>query len=235
MRCSLVWANGPLPSESRSSIRATSRVPSAPHTRSGQSEGDEAFMHRKRAPIAFAAVAVLAAGCGSTKGSEAAWRDPTLSSSMRSAGQTVVSENVVTVAATAPWVHTGLSIVPGEHLWADTRTDGKWSGNPKYFPYSDANGSSIYPGQYRVDANALGEALISFIGNSPPTPEEVAVHAGAAPGGPGGSSNPGFVDVGDTLLDYAPNTTGMVWLRNNDNTNSVSDVGQQVVNVVVTR
>jgi hypothetical protein len=48
------------------------------------------------------------------------------------------------------------------------------------------------------------------------------------------SAIPGFVSVGDTLKDYAPATTGPVWFRNNDNTNYSSDVGEQIVKVIVT-
>jgi hypothetical protein len=163
-----------------------------------------------------------------------AWRDPGMSKAISAARQKVLAEKIVTVKATAPWVNTGLSIASGEHLWTDTRSDGKWSGNPRLFSYSDANGSPIYPGRYRVDAKANVESLIGFIGGSPPTPKEVMVPIGASPGGPGGINNPGFFQAGDTMLDFAPKTKGEIWLRNNDNTNYVSDVGRQIVKVVVT-
>ncbi len=165
---------------------------------------------------------------------EAAWRDPTIGAAIGAAGQTVVTQKVVTVKADAPWVDTGLSIASGQHLWADTRSDGKWSGNPKYFPYSDANGLPVYPGAYRVDAGAQVDSLIGFIGSTPVNAPEVFVGVSAHPGGPGGIANPGFVAVGDTLVDFAPSTTGAVWLRNNDNTNYFSDVGRQIVKVIVT-
>jgi hypothetical protein len=165
---------------------------------------------------------------------EAAWRDLTMSASISSAGQTVISQKIVTVPANAPWVSTGLSIAPGNHLWTDTRSDGKWSGNPKYYPYSDANGLSLYQGQYRVDAKANVESLIGFIGGSPPRPREVSVGLSVPPGGPGGETNPGFFEAGNTLLNFAPPATGAVWLRNNDNTNYYSDVGHQIVKVIVT-
>jgi hypothetical protein len=61
-----------------------------------------------------------------------------------------------------------------------------------------------------------------------------AAGASARPGGPGGITNPGFVAVGDTLENYVPATTGPVWLRNNDNTNSYSDVGHQIVKLIGT-
>ena len=165
---------------------------------------------------------------------EAAWRDPTIAASIRTAGQTVLAQKILAVAATSPWVDSGLSISSGEHLWADTRTDGQWSGNPRYFPYSDANGLPVYPGQYRVDANAPVESLIGFIGNTPVNAPEVSVSASARPGGPGGIINPGFIAVGDTLKNFAPATTGTIWLRNNDNTNYYSDVGHQIVKLIVT-
>lgn len=179
--------------------------------------------------------AVLALLRKERSGAEAPWRDPTISTTISAAGQTVISQQVLMVAATAPWVDTGLSIASGERLWTDTRTDGRWSGNPRFFPYSDANGLPVYPGQYRVDAKAAVESLIGFIGSSPPTPPEVSVGSSTPSGGAGGITDPGFVEVGDTLLNFAPLTTGTIWLRNNDNTNYSSDVGQQIVRVIVTR
>lgn len=164
---------------------------------------------------------------------EAAWRDPAIVSAIGAAGQTIVAQKVVTVPANAPWVDTGLSLASGEHFWADTRSDGKWSGNPRYFPYSDANGLSVYPGAYRIDADAQVDSLIGFIGNDPVNAPEVSVGVSSKPGGPGGITNPGFVAVGDTLMNFAPSTTGKVWLRNNDNTNYYSDVGHQIVKVIV--
>jgi hypothetical protein len=165
---------------------------------------------------------------------EGVWRDPTITAAISAAGQAVVAQKILTVAATSPWVESGLSISSSEHLWADTRTDGRWSGNPQYFPYSDANGSSVYPGQYRVDANAPVESLIGFIGAVPVNAPEVLVGSSARPGGPGGVTSPGFVAVGDTLQNFAPATTGAIWLRNNDNTNHYSDVGHQIVKLIVT-
>lgn len=166
---------------------------------------------------------------------QAAWRDPAITTAIGAAGQTVLAQKILTVAATSPWVDGGLSIFPGEHLWVDTRTDGQWSGNPHYFPFSDANGLPVYPGQYRVDANAPVESLIGFIGSAPVNAPEVSVGASSRPGGPGGITNPGFVAIGDTLKNYSPATTGPIWLRNNDNTNYYSDVGHQIVKLIVTQ
>jgi hypothetical protein len=168
------------------------------------------------------------------KAKAAVWRDPAIATAISAAGQTVLSQKIVIVAADAPWVDSGLSIAPGQHLWADTRSDGKWSGNPTYFPYSDANGLPVYPGAYRIDANAQVDSLIGFVGDTPVNVPEVSVSASAQPGGPGGITNPGFVAVGDTLKNFAPSTTGTIWLRNNDNTNYYSDVGHQIVKVIVT-
>ncbi len=169
-----------------------------------------------------------------TPKAKAAWRDPSIATAISAAGQTVLSQKVVTVAADAPWVDTGLSIASGQHVWADTRSDGKWSGNPKYFPYSDANGLPVYPGAYRVDANAQVDSLIGFVGDTPVNTPEVSVSFSARPGGHGGIANPGFVAVGDTLMNFAPTTAGKIWLRNNDNTNYYSDVGRQIVKVILT-
>jgi hypothetical protein len=165
---------------------------------------------------------------------QAAWRDPTIATAISTAGQRVLAQKIITVAATSPWVDSGLSVSQGEHLWADTRSDGKWSGNPRYFPYSDANGLPVYPGQYRVYANASVESLIGFLGSTPVNAPEVSVGASALPGGPGGITSPGFVAVGDTLKNFAPSTTGTIWFRNNDNTNYYSDVGHQIVKLIVT-
>jgi hypothetical protein len=63
---------------------------------------------------------------------------------------------------------------------------------------------------------------------------EVSVPSSARSGGPGGITRPGLVAVGDTLLDFAPSTVGKVWLRNNDNTNHYSDVGQIVKVIIAT-
>ncbi len=157
----------------------------------------------------------------------AAWRDPGIAAAIGAAGQTIVTQKIVTVEVTAPWVNTGLSIAAGQHLWTDTRSDGKWTGNPQFFPYSDANGlgPSVYKPCWQVDDKAPVESLIGFIGSVPPNVPE---------GCRGGTSDPGFVEAGNTLKDFAPKTTGTVWLRTNDNTNHVSNVGQQVVKVIVT-
>lgn len=163
----------------------------------------------------------------------ATWRDPMIGSAVAAAGQTIVARKVISVPADAPWVDSGLTLTPGENLWVDTRSDGKWSGNPKYFPYSDADGLAVYPGAYRIYSGAQVESLIGFIGSVPPNVPEVSVRASAKPGGAGGITVPGLVAVGDTLLDFAPSTAGRIWLRNNDNTNYESDVGRQIVKVIV--
>lgn len=157
-----------------------------------------------------------------------------MAAAISAARQTVLAQKILTVAATSPWVDSGLSVSPSQHLWADTRTDGRWSGNPQYFPFSDANGLPVYPGQYRVDASAPVESLIGFIGSVPVNAHEVSVGVSSRPGGLGGITNPGFVSLGDTLKNYAPATTGPIWLRNNDNTNHYSDVGHQIVKLIVT-
>lgn len=165
--------------------------------------------------------------------SHASWRDPSIIATIASTGQKIVDQQITTVGANRPWVDTGLSIASGAALWVDTRSDGKWSGNPNYFPYSDANGLPVYPGQYRVDAKAAVLSLIGFIGSSPPTPQEVSVGLGTPSGGTGGITNPGFVEIGNTLRNFAPKTSGKIWLRNNDNTNYYSDTGKQTAKVIV--
>jgi hypothetical protein len=157
----------------------------------------------------------------------ARWRDPGILAAIGSAGQTIVGQKIVTVEVTAPWVSTGFSIAAGQHLWTDTRTDGSWSGNPRFFPFSDANGlgPSIYQNCWKIDENAPVESLIGFIGSSP-----VNVPEGCR----GGTTSPGFFEAGDTLKNYTPQTTGPIWLRTNDNTNHISNVGRQIVKVIVT-
>jgi hypothetical protein len=164
---------------------------------------------------------------GTKPAAKATWRDPTILATISSSGQTVVSQKVITVEVTAPWVNTGLSIATGQHLWTDTRSDGKWTGNPQFFPYSDANGlgPSVYQNCWQVDTKAPVESLIGFIGSSPPNVPE---------GCRGGITDPGFVEIGNTLANFAPKTTGTIWLRTNDNTNHISNVGQQIVKVIVT-
>lgn len=158
----------------------------------------------------------------------APWRDPGISAAIGAAGQTIVSQKIVTVEVTASWVPTGLSITAGQHLWTDTRSDGTWSGNPRFFPFSDANGlgPSVYKPCWKIDNEAPVESLIGFVGSSPTNVPE---------GCQGGTTNPGFFAAGDTLSNYAPQTAGSIWLRTNDNTNHISNVGQQVVKVIVTR
>jgi hypothetical protein len=157
----------------------------------------------------------------------ATWRDPGILAAIGAAGQTVVDQKIVTVQVTAPWVPTGLSIAAGQHLWTDTRNDGRWSGNPRFFPFSDANGRgpSVYQNCWKIDENAPVESLIGFVGSAP-----VNVPEGCR----GGTTDPGFFSAGDTLKDYTPQTTGPIWLRTNDNTNHISNVGRQIVKVIVT-
>ncbi len=157
----------------------------------------------------------------------ATWRDPGIMAAIGSAGQTIVAQKIVTVKVTAPWVPTGLSVTAGQHLWTDTRNDGRWSGNPQLFPFSDANGlgPSVYQNCWKIDENAPVESLIGFIGGSP-----VNVSEGCR----GGTSNAAFFEAGDTLRNYTPQTMGPIWLRTNDNTNHISNVGQQIVKVIVT-
>lgn len=162
-----------------------------------------------------------------------AWRDTNILSEITSAGQTVASHKQVTVSADVDWVDTGLQISSGQHLWITTSSADKWTGNPQYFPYSDANGLSSYPGGYRIDADANVESLIGFIGSTPTEVAEQDISVGAPAGGSGGVTAPGLFEVGNTLKDLNPSTTGEIWLRNNDNTNLDSDVGQQVAEVWV--
>jgi hypothetical protein len=157
----------------------------------------------------------------------AKWRDPGILAAIGSAGQRIAAQKIVTVQVTAPWVSTGLSITAGEHLWTDTRTDGSWSGNPQFFPFSDANGlgPSVYKDCWKIDENAPVESLIGFIGGSPVNVPE---------GCQGGTTASGLFEAGDTLRNYTPQTTGPIWLRTNDNTNHISNVGKQIVKVIVT-
>jgi hypothetical protein len=169
---------------------------------------------------------VLLRGRKPKPAAKATWRDPAISTAIRSAGQTIVSQKIVTVEVTAPWVSTGLSVGSGQRLWIDTRSDGRWTGNPQFFPYSDANGlgPSVYQNCWKIDNEAPVESLIGFIGSSPPNVPE---------GCRGGITDPGFVGVGNTLSNFSPVTTGEIWLRTNDNTHHISNVGRQIAKVIV--
>jgi hypothetical protein len=162
-----------------------------------------------------------------SESARAAWRHPTILANIHSAGQTVLGQKIITIQVTSNWVNTGLSIATAQHLWTDTRSDGKWTGNPRYFPYSDATGLglAVYANCWKIDNSARVESLIGFIGSSPPNVPE---------GCHGGTTNPGFVKAGNTLLNLSPRTTGTIWLRTNDNTNHISNVGRQIVKVIVT-
>jgi hypothetical protein len=164
---------------------------------------------------------------GTKPAAEATWRDPTIAAEISAAGQKTVSQKIVTVEVTAPWVDTGVSIAAGQHLWTDTRSDGRWSGNPQFFPFSDANGlgPSVYQPCWKIDNDAPVESLIGFVGGSPPNVPE---------GCRGGITNPGFFEAGNTLVNFTPPTPGEIWLRTNDNTNHISNVGQQIVKVILT-
>ena len=162
------------------------------------------------------------------------WRDANISQEITSANEKIVKSNKVTVSAAVDWVNTGLQVNAGQHVWITTDTSYKWSGNPQYFGYSDANGGKEYPGGYKVDANANVLSLIGFVGASPVQVPEQSIDAGAPAGGPGGVSDPGLFEPGNTIKDFTPKLSGIVWLRNNDNTNLVSDVGQQIAEVYLT-
>jgi hypothetical protein len=161
-------------------------------------------------------------------------RDPGLTKEIAAAHQIVQSHKQVTVSAQVDWVDTGLKTMPGQHLWIDTNSGGKWSGNPQLFPYSDANGLTAYPGGYKIDAKANVLSLIGFVGVNPPEVTEQEISAGAPAGGAGGITNPGLFEPGNTLKNFTPTASGEVWLRNNDNTNILSDSGQQVAEVWIT-
>lgn len=174
-------------------------------------------------------------GASSSSSSTAGpWRDPSMTSEISASGQTIINKKQVTVSAQVDWVDTGLTVSAGQHLWVDTKASGKWSGNPQYFPYSDADGLASYPGGYKVDANANVLSLIGFVGSTPPEVAEQDITLGTPAGGPGGVTTAGLFEPGNTLKNFVPAQTGEVWLRNNDNTNIDSDVGQQLAEVWIT-
>lgn len=170
----------------------------------------------------------------SLAGSSITWRDPAVTSEITAAGQKIVSSKQVKVSAGVDWVDTSLQVAAGQHIWLTTNAKDKWSGNPQLFPYSDANGLSAYPGGYKIDAHANVLSLIGFVGSEPPTVPQQNIPVGMSGGGPGGISDPGFFEPGNTLKNYSPAALGEIWLRNNDNTNFESDLGQQTAAVWVT-
>jgi hypothetical protein len=171
----------------------------------------------------------------SSSNSTIIWRDATITQEISASNEKVVSSKKVTVAADVDWVDTGLQVVAGQHIWLTTDSAGSWSGNPQYFSYSDAKGSTQYPGGYKVDANANVLSLIGYLGTPPVEVPEQSIDASAPAGGPGGVTDPGLFEPGNTLKDFSPKVYGKVWLRNNDNTNLLSDVGKQTAEVYITQ
>jgi len=166
--------------------------------------------------------------------SSGSFRDPNISNEITLAGQKIIFVNTGVIKANVDWVNTDLKVQTGEYIWSTTASNGEWSGNPKYYGYSDANGLNTYPAGYKIDSKANALSLIGFIGSSPPEVSQQQISVNTPAGGSGGENVVGMFEPGNTLKDYFATSSGTIWLRNNDNTNYRSDVGSQTVRLFIT-
>jgi hypothetical protein len=162
---------------------------------------------------------VASASASPASGAGSAWRTPNIYQMIANNGQTIVTQNVFVLQASAPsMVPSGVNIAAGQQVYIDTQAVGQWDIEAwDGVPYTDANGVSasggpltyggIY-GSYGVPNSGLAGQI--------------------------GTGTP-FL-VGDTLLNYPCNSTGMLSMQCNDSgaANAYSDnTGAQVVRVIV--
>jgi hypothetical protein len=161
------------------------------------------------------------------------WRTPNIFERIQQAGQTVLNVNVLNVQAdygttlggqNGGWITTGITVLPGQMVWLDTQATGSW-GDPDA-PFT-ANGGTPPPhditGDGRIDGSAPYFQLIGWVGQPPILPyghqnQEIT------------SAN--FIPAGNTLLNYAITKSGVISLAANDN--QQTDVGSQMVRVIIT-
>ena len=169
----------------------------------------------------------------STSATSGTWRTPNIYQLIQNSGQTVLSENVFVVpciTADTPnngWIASGVSIQSGQNVWIDTQAVGTWTTALNVSPPTDANGESTWTQTWiwAIDNVAPGGALIGWIGTNPP-------FVARASGGLPGASN--MFSAGDTTLNYAPTTSGPLYMIVNDNWRPDND-GEQMVRIIVTR
>jgi hypothetical protein len=163
------------------------------------------------------------------------WNFPSIYDQIQAAGQTVVSENVITVQAnygpligpkTGGWVNSGITVQSGQKVWLDSQAVGTWGclrlpGNPAL----DAKGMQppLLNGKGNYDLDLSAFMLIGYVGNPPIQP-----YNGQGLGRHGDSR---FIPSGDLLLNYPINYSGQIYLGCNDN--QASDWGSQTVRVII--
>lgn len=138
------------------------------------------------------------------------WNYPNIYDQIAAKGQVIVAEDVFTVPANQEaWTISSALAAPGQHVWIDTHAEGEWT-DTGWSPYN-ANGNPD-PAHGYTDGYPTG-ALVSQVGDAGP-----------------------IFMAGETLLDYAPTTSGPVEFRCNDGPGWFHDnTGQMVVRVIVTK
>jgi hypothetical protein len=157
------------------------------------------------------------------------WNYPNIYTLIASAGESVVSNEVVEVDAMQPippkaiidcYTPTGVTLQSGQNFWIDSRADGMWhfdSGGTAYNANGDPNspGGTGPPNVVEPLPSAPGDALIGMIGNNTP-----------------------FV-VGVDMLNHASNgqngSFGLIINDDNFDTGFTDNVGMQTVRVIVTQ
>lgn len=173
---------------------------------------------------------VQAAGESAAAGvqvAESGWDFPNLYAQIAQAGQEVVESTVLKVPANrASLTDTTLDVAPGQRLWFDFKSDGKWS----------------FDTGRQVDAD--GEAGLTYLGSGVAVQTNVSL---PSPGTTQGSLvghviTPGeewappetFFFVGRDKRDYEPKSSGRVALMMNDSF-FYDNKGELTVRIVVTR
>ncbi len=146
------------------------------------------------------------------------WNNPNIYEMIKSAGQQVVSEEVIVVHANNPnWTPTSITVTPGETIWIDSRADGVW--NTGSSGPVDANGMSSYRDRLSqsnlMDPKCTEASLLGEVGAPNGIPFLLGVYK----------------------FNYAPaGCTGAFSLICNDLPNYyVDNVGAQMVRVIVAR
>ncbi len=147
------------------------------------------------------------------------WNMPSIYDRIASSGQTVISVNVVLVAANNPnWTPTQLTVAPGEKIWLDSQAVGTWQ--TAGLPPRDANGvpGLVQPGSV-PDPAAPFASLVGVVGKT----------------GPIAANVPDTFFLGTNQLNFPPPGTGTLSLGFNASGNFQTNSGAQMVRVIVVR
>lgn len=139
---------------------------------------------------------------------DSGWNYPNIYQMIQSAGQTVIDETVLQVAANnANWTSTTINVPPGAKIWIDYRADGLWTVDPSN-PVFDANG---LPGGNPTDGYGFQEgAMLGKLDNGQP------------------------FFLGNRQWNFTPPGTGSLQLVCNDGPDSyVDNSGTMTVRVIV--